>query len=758
MKTKLQKTFSITLALLLALALLPARTVQAQVVKNEVPVGLLQAVLDSTTQPFQGSSGGYTASAKDLTYDLTASGLQAQADGLQWGLSLHGFGRETRLTDVSTPEMVQAGDKLKYQHLGLTEWYRDTALGMEQGFTVFQPPQGSGPLVLQLALATDLKSVPDADGGGLSFRTADGQTLRYDHLLARDANGVALHARLVSRPGKILLQVDDSKATYPLTIDPLIYLQRKIVASDGAMNDGFGTSVAISGNTALVGAENANSGLGAAYVFVRSGTSWSQQAKLTVSGIIGFGGSVALSADTALVGAAGDTVGSHTSQGSAYVFVRSGTVWSQQKKLTASDGAAYDFFGSSVAISGGTALVGAAGDTMGKNFGQGSAYVFVRSGTAWSQQTKLTASDGAAYNWFGASVALSGDTALVGAYGVNVGAKSQQGSAYVFVRSGMAWSQQKKLIASDGVAGDQFGGSVALSGDTALVGAMGDDVGTNINQGSAYVFVRSGTAWSQQAHLIASDGAAYDYFGFSVALSGDTALVGAYQDTVGTNSAQGSAYVFVRSGTAWSQQAKLIASDGAAHDWFGVSVALSGDTALVGAYQDTVGTNTYQGSAYLYQAYHELALNGGFNTYVGTSKIPQYWTAANFATTDGKDTTVKKVGTASLKIAGASGKTKTLTQTKSLSGSSGDAFLFSFWVKGTSIPAAGVCEAQVLLYNGTTLKLTKTIACPTGLYLFQKKSLSFTTTNVYTKAVIKITYAKSTGTVWFDALSLMKAP
>ena len=126
-----------------ALALLPARTAQAQTPKNEVPVGLMQAVLDSTARPFQGRSGGYKASAGGLAVGLTAGGLQARADGLQWGLSLHAFGRGTRLTDVSTPRMVQAGDKMEYQRSGLTEWYRDTALGMEQGFTVFQPPQGS---------------------------------------------------------------------------------------------------------------------------------------------------------------------------------------------------------------------------------------------------------------------------------------------------------------------------------------------------------------------------------------------------------------------------------------------------------------------------------------------------------------------------------------------------------------------------------------------------------------------------------------
>src|SRR5579884_1576984 len=390
--------------------------------------------------------------------------------------------------------------------------------------------------------------------------------------------------------------VDDTAARYPLTIDPLVQ-QAKLVASDGAAGDFFGLSVALSadGNTALVGADGKNGFQGAAYVFVRSGTTWSQQQKLTAAdGAAGdqFGGSVALSGDgnTALVGADGK----NGFQGAAYVFVRSGTTWSQQQKLTAADGAAGDQFGGSVALSGdgNTALVGADG----KNGFQGAAYVFVRSGTTWSQQQKLTAADGAAGDQFGGSVALSGDgnTALVGADGKN----GFQGAAYVFVRSGTTWSQQQKLTASDGAAGDQFGGSVALSGDdnTALVGAAGATIGSNADQGAAYVFVRSGTTWSQQQKLTASDGAVDDFFGLSVALSGDgnTALVGAD----GKNGFQGAAYVFVRSGTTWSQQQKLTAADGAVFDNFSLSVALSGDgnTALVGAY----GKNGQQGAAYVF--------------------------------------------------------------------------------------------------------------------------------------------------------------
>jgi hypothetical protein len=335
--------------------------------------------------------------------------------------------------------------------------------------------------------------------------------------------------------------------------------------------------VALDGDTALVGAFGDNSNQGAAYVFTRSGSTWTPQAKLTsgdgaTSGEFGF--SVALDGDTALVGAYRDVVDTTYYQGSAYVFTRSGSTWTQRAKLTAGDGAVYDEFGFSVALDGDTALVGASLDDLGANSDQGSTYLFTRSGSTWTQEAKLTAGDGAAYDYFGISVALDGDTALVGARGDEVGVNSGRGSAYVFTRSGSTWTQQTKLTAADGAADDQFGTSVALEGDTALVGANGD----NYNQGSAYVFIRSGTTWTQQAKLVAGDGVTYEFFGTSVALNGDTALVGMYGD----NGHQGAAYVFTRSGGTWTQEAKLTAGDGAAEDKFGYSVALDGDTALIG--------------------------------------------------------------------------------------------------------------------------------------------------------------------------------
>jgi uncharacterized protein (TIGR03437 family) len=279
--------------------------------------------------------------------------------------------------------------------------------------------------------------------------------------------------------------------------------------------------------------------------------------------------------------------------------VRSGGVWTQRQKLTADDGAASDGFGFSLAISGDTVVVGARWDDTGEKMNQGSAYVFVRSGGVWTQRQKLTADDGAAGD-FGFSMAVSGDTVVVGASIDTIGANSDQGSAHVFVRSGTVWTKQQKLTADDGPAGDQLGSSVAISGDTIVVGAPLGDIGDKFDQGSAYVFVRSGTVWTKQQKLTADDGEARDIFGISVALSGNTVVIGANVDKIGENIVQGSAYVFVRIGATWMKQQKLTADDGEVGDQLGSSVAISGDTVVVGAFGDKIGENFRQGSAYIF--------------------------------------------------------------------------------------------------------------------------------------------------------------
>jgi FG-GAP repeat protein len=356
----------------------------------------------------------------------------------------------------------------------------------------------------------------------------------------------------------------------------------KLTASDASSGDLFGVSVAVSGSTAVVGAPGDNASAGSAYVFLRSGGTWAQQAQLVAAdGAAGdeFGHSVSVSGNTAVVGAwKGDTPAG-SDAGAAYVFVRSGTVWTQQAKLTASDGFLSNFFGSAVAVNGGATLVGAYRANSFPNFGK--AYVFVRSGNVWTEQAKLIASDGGGE--FGISVALNGTTAVIGADTGFINPGDNAGAAYVFVRSGNTWSEQAKLTASDGASGDAFGYAVGLNGDTAAVGALEASPPAGSEAGSAYVFGRVGTVWTEQAKITPSDAAARDFFGVSVAVSGATVVVGAYQDDNSKGVDAGSSYLFVKSGNIWVQQVKITASDGLPGDYFGISVAMIPGTDLVGA-------------------------------------------------------------------------------------------------------------------------------------------------------------------------------
>jgi hypothetical protein len=391
--------------------------------------------------------------------------------------------------------------------------------------------------------------------------------------------------------------------------------QQKIQASDIQAGDYFGWSVSISedGNTAIVGARYEDTGgewAGAAYIFTRSGTSWSEQQKIQASDKQGgdfFGNSVAISDDgnTAIVGAQFEDTGG-ANAGAAYIFTRSGTSWSEQQKIQASDKQASDQFGDSIAISGdgNTAIVGATREATGGSY-IGAAYIFTRSGTTWTQQQKIQASDKQVGDFFGASVSISsdGNTAIVGAMYEDTG-DFDAGAAYIFTRSGTTWTQQQKIQASDKQKNDSFGASVSISsdGNTAIVGASKEDTGY-FDAGAAYIFTRSGTTWTQQQKIQASDKQGIDYFGISVSISedGNTVIVGAQLEDTGGNNA-GAAYIFTRSGTSWSEQQKIQASDKQGGDDFGNSVAISGDgnTVITGArYENAEGD--WAGAAYIHR-------------------------------------------------------------------------------------------------------------------------------------------------------------
>ncbi len=375
-------------------------------------------------------------------------------------------------------------------------------------------------------------------------------------------------------------------------------------ASDGIAYDYFGYSVSIDGNFAVVGANSNELDTnvpGKAYVFKRANSNnWIQVATLTPSdGITNdqFGYSVSVHGDNIIVGACLKKVGENEEQGKAYIFHRNGSSWTQQAMLIASDGAAGDKFGSSVSISGNHAIVGAYHKDVGGNVEQGKAYIFHYDGTSWTQQVGLNDPNEANYHMFGKAVSIDGDYAIVGSV---AGSIEENGQAYIFHRLGAYWIKQAVLTASDGVPYDFFGSSVSIDGDYAIVGAF---FFNGENSGKAYIYHRSGGLWTQQAILTPQDGAHRDWFGRSVSIDGDYAIVGASYKILEGNEYQGKAYVFHRSGTIWTQQAGLTASDGAEGDRFGCSVSISGAYTIVGAYnKDGIGKHSL-GKVYFFKKY-----------------------------------------------------------------------------------------------------------------------------------------------------------
>jgi drug/metabolite transporter superfamily protein YnfA len=319
--------------------------------------------------------------------------------------------------------------------------------------------------------------------------------------------------------------------------------------------------------------------------FTLTFAAWVEQAKIVSSDLEAgdfFGHAFAIDGDTVVVGAYDEDTGVNRA-GAAYIFTRSGTTWTQQAKLQASDKEEADIFGRSVAISGNTVVVGAPFEDVSPTITQvGAAYIFTRSGTTWTQQAKITSSDRDFLDQFGERVAIDGDTVVVGAPGDNSGSGTSSGAAYIFTRSGTTWTQQAKITASDPQQYDNFGRALAISGSTIVVGAPYEDTGS-ADAGAVYVFLYfGGSSWQQQAKIQSFDALSGDNFGGSVDIEGDTMIVGASgADSFYVNC--GAAYIYTRSGSTWAYQQKLVGSNRAENDGFGGGVAISGSTIVVGA-------------------------------------------------------------------------------------------------------------------------------------------------------------------------------
>jgi hypothetical protein len=378
----------------------------------------------------------------------------------------------------------------------------------------------------------------------------------------------------------------------------------KLLPADGALEDYFGHAVAVSGSAAVIGMQyddDNGENSGSAYVFHFENGAWVQQAKLLPDdgeASDKFGVSVAIDGNTIIVGAEEDD-DTNANAGSAYVFRFDGSSWVQQAKLLGVDDDADALFGHSVAVSGETVLIGTPGHNLLNQYTR-SAYVFRFDGSSWVQEAKLAASDGADADLYGITVDLDGDTAVIGAPYDDV-VDRDSGSVYVFHFDGADWVEQQKVVPADGAKLDSFGASVALLGNTLLVGAprVGEDDYYGGDWGAAYAFQFDGTSWMQQAQLLAWDAAAYDLFGSAVALDGNTAIIAAPGDDGAAESNAGSAHVFRFNGETWIDERKIEASDRAAWDRFGCAVALSGNTAVVGALRND-DQDTNSGSAYVF--------------------------------------------------------------------------------------------------------------------------------------------------------------
>ena len=375
-----------------------------------------------------------------------------------------------------------------------------------------------------------------------------------------------------------------------------IVTEGKISPVNGTENDEFGFSVSISGDRALVGSYlDDGNGIdsGAAYIYTFENGLWSQTVKLTASDGAAndnFGISVSLSGNIALIGANLDDDNAWNS-GSAYIYKYDGSKWVENEKLTASDAGSNNQFGYAVSLSGNQALIGAKFDDDNGAL-SGSAYIFDLNGNNWIQSAKLKPQDGQALDYFGFSVSLSGNRALVGAY-LDDDNGNNSGSAYIFNNNGGIWSETTKLVANDAGVSDYFGYSVSLSNESALIGAKFES-----NQGAAYMFGFDGIGWSQTAKIMAADGVGGDQFGNAVSLEGNLALIGTFSDDDnGINS--GSAYLYeYTSGGIWMQLDKFTAVDGVANDEYGHSVSLSSQRVIIGArFNDEIATNA--GAAYI---------------------------------------------------------------------------------------------------------------------------------------------------------------
>jgi len=570
-----------------------------------------------------------------LAFRFGRGGAVATGAGATLSLGLQAVGRGRALRAVGDATPAADRNRVVYRYGGgVAQWFANGPLGLEHGFTLRRRPAGRHAARLSLVLsfgARGWRPVLAPGGREVELLRAGRVVLRYGGLSARDVTGRRLRSWFQLTRGRLVVHVADAGARYPLTIDPLLETA-ELTASDGASGDALGTSVAVSGDTLVAGAPDASvsghADQGAVYVFTEPASGWTnatETAKLTASNGVAdadLGASVAVSGNTIVA----------SGSGSAYVFEEPGPGWTsttQTAELTASGGAAADPF-ASVAIDDRTIVAGAPTEN--------SVFEFVEPPSGWAtgaQTAILTASDAVAGDELGQSVGVSGSTVVAGAPDAATGALTGKGVVYVF-----DGGQTAELTALDGLAGDELGAAVAVSGSTIVAGAPGKAVAGVAGEGTVYVFAESGSEWAtttQTAELTASD-AAEDTtlaLGSSVAVDGNMIVAGMPLGGGGPHRPPGKAYVYLMPSTGWatgSQTIELNASDGIEDNLFGGSVAVSGSTAVVGAANASAGTNALPGAAYAFTL-TPVVESGGVSDVSPTSAVAS-------GSVDGRGTTV----------------------------------------------------------------------------------------------------------------------
>ncbi|MEW6160821.1 MAG: FG-GAP repeat protein, partial [Verrucomicrobiota bacterium] len=503
------------------------------------------------------------------------------------------------------PLPTAVDNRVEYDHGGgIIEWYENRPEGFEHGFTVNTRSAGfhdQGHLHIRVhtkGVAQEPASHGPQKQPVDSINLVDESTgeirLQYGALKVFDKDRRAIPAHLIFEGKSIMIVVNDAHANYPLVIDPLITsLESKLgpdFDGDGATSDHFGSSVAIWGDTALIGVPQddtpAGADAGSCYVFSGAGSNWVREAKINaIGGMAGdlFGHSVALWEHTAAVGAPKRDFAGRIDVGSGYVFIRTGTNWLQQVELLSSSPRSNNEFGNSATVWNKTVVFGSQRASTDRTVHGGSAHVFVHTDTGFVQQADITPKDAQSFAEFGSAVSLEDNTLVVGAHRDNTAQGPGAGSAYVLVRDGGTWSEVQKLTANEGSHNEAFGYAVALSGNSIIIGAPRAKT-ASLETGAVYVFERSGVNWIQRERFtpIQIGSTNPPAFGHSIALSSQFALVGAPSiDTPGAQKA-GAVFVYVRNTTSWTVQNILTLHNGREQEAFGFSVALHENTALVG--------------------------------------------------------------------------------------------------------------------------------------------------------------------------------